>query len=302
MRTVRTSCSSADASSTVVSWYSPTPGRCAMLTMVVSSRRSCSSAAAALARRRPARRWPRPGTAIWACAEARAPKRRAAARRPTAASPSWLLPRRARQPRQADCDERFAHVLVGEGVGRCRVADRGAQRAEREVGALRQEQAAGSSWAGSRCPLPNGQMPAMARNSVVLPQPEVPRTSTRAPSGMSMSASATSVRPLGSARSTWSSSRLPSPASTTTPGVLALLLLRGHDGGVETGQTVDRGFPAGEADVGVDEPGQRSLHLAEGAGDLDQSAERGWRRRSSAARRPGTGRSPRSGCSRCGRS
>ena len=42
----------------------------------------------------------------------------------------------------------------------------------------------------------------------------------------------------------------------------------------EGGQPVDVGLPVGEAGEGVDEPGQRALHLAEGVGRLGQHAER----------------------------
>jgi len=48
-------------------------------------------------------------------------------------------------------------------------------------------------------PSPNGQRPASARNSVVLPAPDGPRTSQREPGFMAMLRTLVSGSPLGSA-------------------------------------------------------------------------------------------------------
>ena len=48
---------------------------------------------------------------------------------------------------------------------------------------------------------------------------------------------------------------------------------RGFDGAAEAGQAVDGGAPDGEFGVGCDEPGQRVLDGAEGAGDAGEVAE-----------------------------
>ena len=62
-----------------------------------------------------------------------------------------------------------------------RIDDGVAQRADRDVGPLRQEHHARPRRASGSAPSPNGQMPAMARNSVDLPEPEGPVTSALSP-------------------------------------------------------------------------------------------------------------------------
>ena len=43
---------------------------------------------------------------------------------------------------------------------------------------------------------------------------------------------------------------------------------------LKLGQAVDVGLPVGQLGIGIDEPGQRALHLREGIGGLRQHAER----------------------------
>ena len=68
-------------------------------------------------------------------------------------------------------------------------------------------------------PAPNGQMPASARNSVDLPAPDGPLTSTRSPRPIEMSLALTSGTPFGSrtARSL-NETAAPSPAATPITG------------------------------------------------------------------------------------
>ncbi len=70
----------------------------------------------------------------------------------------------------ADC-----RIVVARRIGR--IGDGMAQAAQRNIRPLRQEQAAALRPVGAR-PWPNGQMPASARNSVDLPLPERPVTTT----------------------------------------------------------------------------------------------------------------------------
>ena len=51
-------------------------------------------------------------------------------------------------------------------------------------------------------PRPNGQMPAKARNSVLLPEPEAPVTSTLSPGSMPRSKGASNGLPFGRSSST----------------------------------------------------------------------------------------------------
>ena len=49
--------------------------------------------------------------------------------------------------------------------------------------------------------------------------------------------------------------------------------LRPIDGGVEAGEPVQHRLPVGDLRIGLDEEGERALHLTEGGGDLHQAAE-----------------------------
>ena len=126
-------------------------------------------------------------------------------------------------------------------------------------------------------PLPNGQMPAMARNSVDLPAPEGPVTSTLSPPGSIASVSAaTSGWPFGSrTRRSSIAIDLPSPSRgrTSIGGWRHGGRLRLRDGGVEAVQPRDDRAPFRQLAVDVDEDRERLLHAVEGARRLHQRAE-----------------------------
>ncbi len=73
-------------------------------------------------------------------------------------------------------------------------------------------------------PEPNGQMPPIARNSVDLPEPEGPVTSTRSPDAKARSSAPTSGIPVGRCTSSASSASrgfLPAETRRMTGGVTA---------------------------------------------------------------------------------
>ena len=65
-------------------------------------------------------------------------------------------------------------------------------------------------------PVPNGQMPAIARNSVDLPEPDGPVTSVRSPLRKLNPSAVTSGLPFGSCTASPLRSMAPSPAAWTT--------------------------------------------------------------------------------------
>ena len=104
-----------------------------------------------------------------------------------------------------------------------RVGDGVAQRADRDVRPLRQEQHARVGAARGSAPCPNGQIPARARKSVLLPLPVGPVISTRSPGSIVESVpSDRIVRPSGSASSR-SSARTPPRAVGARPRCRASL-------------------------------------------------------------------------------
>ena len=145
-----------------------------------------------------ARRSPRRGTDIAARATARAPARGAAARR-ARASGSSARPRQLRgKLGQADQGERAADLEVGEGAVRWRDS-RSPHAAVRSGSTAAAAASSHDAPAGMAIePLPNGQMPAMARNSVDLPEPDGPVISVRSPLRRLKASAETSGVPLGS--------------------------------------------------------------------------------------------------------
>ena len=123
-------------------------------------------------------------------------------------------------------------------------------------------------------PSPNGQMPAMARMSSVLPVPDGPEMATRSPWAMVPLASSSSLRPSGSSTRTPSRrSVVPSTADTLIPGRSSR-----RSSGVEAlgegRETLDVRPPAGDLLVGEHEPRQGPGDLAVRDADLDDAAER----------------------------
>src|SRR5579871_396773 len=124
-------------------------------------------------------------------------------------------------------------------------------------------------------------MPAMARRSVLLPEPDGPLTSSLSPGATAASIPLIKVRPSGRPRSSFSISRsspraspiaMPAPSAPAASALaiawsklikrstLALLVYQGRIIGRTGG-------------VDVDKPGERSLHLAESIRGLGQDAE-----------------------------
>src|SRR5262249_45050180 len=136
-------------------------------------------------------------------------------------------------------------------------------------------------------PAPNGHVPAIARNSVDLPAPDGPVSSTRSPAAMAMSLATISAVPCGSRtrRSSISTRSLPSRAETTIAGVAVAAArdgARGRGGGgaprpaprmVEGAARREPPPPLRELAIGVDDKRQRALHAGERGGGLHQPAE-----------------------------
>ena len=122
-------------------------------------------------------------------------------------------------------------------------------------------------------PEPNGQMPASARNSVDLPEPDGPLTSTRSPRLIEMSLALTSGTPFGSrtARSLKLTALVSPGLSLITGSVTATA--RGRHRLVEAGQPLDHRAPFGQIAVEGHEHRQRALHLPERVRGLHQPAE-----------------------------
>ena len=123
-------------------------------------------------------------------------------------------------------------------------------------------------------PLPNGQMPAIARNSVDLPDPEGPASSTRSCGAIVMPSAATCGLPFGSAIS--SPLRVipaASAAATLIAGAAASIACALRDRRLEAGEALDHGAPFGERAVHIDEERQRVLHAVEGGCRLRQPAK-----------------------------
>ena len=124
-------------------------------------------------------------------------------------------------------------------------------------------------------PDPNGQMPAMARNSVDLPAPEGPVTSTRSPASSTRCSASTSGSPLGRRTARWSiaTALAPSRGTTSITGGVSAACAAGLDRLLEPGQPRHHRLIFGDRPVGGDEIGQRVLHAVEGRRGLHQAAE-----------------------------
>ena len=98
-------------------------------------------------------------------------------------------------------------------------------------------------------PEPNGQMPAIARNSVDLPEPDGPVTSTRSPGAIVMPSASTSGTPFGSrtARSVEADRVLASPGVTAITGGVAASARAAATDVVEAGEPLDHRAPFGES-------------------------------------------------------
>jgi hypothetical protein len=121
-------------------------------------------------------------------------------------------------------------------------------------------------------PVPNGQMPASARKSVLLPLPDGPEIRPGCPASMHRLVSARRTRPFGSARFTRRTDRAARRArdgDATRRSAFGPLQRQ-----LEREEAIDARFPARQVAVAVDEPAQRVLHPPEGSGDLDEGAER----------------------------
>ena len=192
--------------------------------------------------------------------------------RPTARS--RRADRRAARGRRACSASRDR--VVGEGVGR-RPDRRPPRAACRSAGTAGGRETAAAPAAGSSMrPLPNGQMPAMARNSVVFTTPAGPSRATRSPAATAPFRSAASTcavglaqrrgRPERRAASALGSMRMPSGRSSSCARALEHL--------AERRQALDAGAPCGDLLVGVDEPRERARDLAVGDAGLGDAAER----------------------------
>ena len=124
-------------------------------------------------------------------------------------------------------------------------------------------------------PAPNGQMPAIARNSVDLPAPDGPVTSTRSPAEMTMSSAATSGAALRQVHHEVldPDGILAGVRRDVDPGRRGRGGLRALDRDIETVEPRDHRPPFRELPVRIDEKRQRGLHAAEGGRRLHQAAE-----------------------------
>ena len=124
-------------------------------------------------------------------------------------------------------------------------------------------------------PDPNGQMPAMARNSVDLPAPDGPVTSTRSPGENTMCSALTSGSPLGRrTRKLIERNRVRRLARQHLDRRRRQRdVAAGDDRVLESGQPRDHRAVLRDRLVGRDEIGQRGLHAVERGGGLHQAAE-----------------------------
>ena len=123
-------------------------------------------------------------------------------------------------------------------------------------------------------PLPNDQMPAMARKNVDLPTPEGPITRVDSCGISARSPTWASLRPSGSLRSRSGIDRTgPVRCGDVDPGPLFLVGAGARESLLEGGQTLDRGAEGGEAGVAVDEEVHRRVDVREGVGRLVEGAE-----------------------------
>ena len=124
-------------------------------------------------------------------------------------------------------------------------------------------------------PVPNGQMPAMARNKVDLPEPDGPVSSVRSPPRRLSPSAETSGVPLGSRTMSWRRSiALPPSDDNHADRVARGRQRRGaRDRRLKPVETGDDGAPVRQRAVDRDEERQRLLHAAEGGCRLRHAAE-----------------------------
>src|ERR1700742_2573419 len=99
-------------------------------------------------------------------------------------------------------------------------------------------------------PEPHGQSPAMARTSVLLPEPDSPATSNRSPGSTTTSVSPTTAVPS---------------SSDTERSFSVLQPVERHHQRCDAARA---GVPVGEPRIIVDQPAERALHDGEGGGCL----------------------------------
>ena len=122
-------------------------------------------------------------------------------------------------------------------------------------------------------PSPNGQMPAMARNSVDLPAPEGPVISVRSPSRKVSASAATTGSPCGSRTRSCLSSIACAAGRNADRGGACREVPRACNRHLEAVETRDNGAPFGEPAVDRDEEGQRPVDFVEGVCRLLDAAE-----------------------------
>ena len=127
-----------------------------------------------------------------------------------------------------------------------------------------------------RVPVPNGQMPAIARNSVDLPEPDGPVTSVRSPRANAKPSAATSGAPFGrrtarSSRPMRVAGRRPATCDRWRRCRRRPARCRSHAS--KPSSRVDHRAPFRQRAIGRDEERQRVLHAAEGGRGLHHAAE-----------------------------
>ena len=123
-------------------------------------------------------------------------------------------------------------------------------------------------------PRPKGQIPAMARNSTVLPAPEGPVINTRSPADTVAFTPSIKVSPVAvCSRTSVSRSAALALRTTWMRDLFEVPVGRFHHL-AEGRQAFDVGAPARDLLVGIDEPVERSRHLAVCDADLHHRTER----------------------------
>ena len=215
--------------------------------MVAPGRRSASNSYMRRSGRLVERRaWPRRGTASRGGRAARARRRDAAARRPRAPATSCgLVQPRRKVPEPAGL-QHLAAVLVGVMVGRLGIAQRLLQRADRQIGLLRQEQHAGIARQAD-APLaerPQARQRAEQRG-LAAARRAAQQHWTRRWRTVRSTSSRSSV-PLGSRTSTSSSASSGLRLRAGSRSARLVCAAWPHHGLAEGGESVDDGLPVGE--------------------------------------------------------
>ena len=122
-------------------------------------------------------------------------------------------------------------------------------------------------------PSPRRQSPAIVRSSDVLPLPDGPVTSRCSSASQAPARYVQQLATIGRLDAQRASSIESRGSSLRSTHALRQRLRRAIGVRREPRQALDGGAPVGEAGVGVDEPAQRTLHLAERLRGLHQAAE-----------------------------